>query len=316
MSAGTVEKKQSVALVAQSDMDRIDELDAFCKASATAIILAHESGSDMQRALITARATNGIKSRLTKEIMADVMALQGTKLGYKTDRDDKGGYSVDVVRDVLTEALIRRLRVCGNEFNIIAGSLYVTKEGLKRLVSEHPGLSDLEIDMGVPIKASETTALVPCVARWKYNGQAKVLECQKTEELDARIPVRVNQYMGMDAIAGKAESKLYRRMYNRLTGSTISSAEDDDLPTIAAEIGTEVAVAVADGEILDCEFTVTPEALPDGFAAELREAMAGIQTETHRENVLAFWVTRAKRVGMSAGQIASIEAMVAGVVVG
>jgi hypothetical protein len=269
----------------------------------------------MQRALITARATNGIKSRLTKEIMADVMALQGSKLGYKTDRDDKGGYSVDVVRDVLTEALIRRLRVCGNEFNIIAGNLYVTKEGLKRLVSEHPGLSDLEIDMGVPIKASETTAVVPCVARWQYQGVAKSLECFKTEEMDSRIPVRVNQYMGMDAISGKAESKLYRRIYNRLTGSTISSADDDDLPTVASEINS-VPTTEVEGEILDCEFTVTLEPLPEKFLAELQEAIAGIKTDEHRETVREMFIKRAGRAGLNAGQHATINAALDAVVVG
>jgi hypothetical protein len=308
---------KSGALVAQSDMARIEELDAFCKSSALAIQSAHDAGSDMQKALVMARTTSGIKRRLTSEIMADVMELQGSMLGFRTDKDRDGGYPVEVVRDVLTQALIRRLRVCGNEFNIIAGNLYVTKEGSKRLVSEFDGLTDLEISMGVPVKASETTALVPCTARWKYRGDPKVLECLKTEEMDARIAVKLDARTGQDAVLGKAKAKLYGRIYERLTGSPISSVDDELVDPETTEVLVSSTLLSSDAtyetvaEVVDTVVETVPEhePLPADFLAALEAAVKAAKTPQQLENAKAFWLQKAVNRNLTVGQQASVSAM-------
>ena len=48
------------------------------------------------------------------------------------------------------ETVLRGVRIVGNEFNIISGRPYITKEGFSRLVREWPGLTELRLMPGVP----------------------------------------------------------------------------------------------------------------------------------------------------------------------
>lgn len=298
-------------LVAQSEIDEIAKLDDFCKSSALAIQHAHDSGSDMQKALILARATVGIRNRLTPAIMADVMQLQGSPLGFKTDKDRNGGYPVDEVKTVLTQALIQRLRVTGNEWNIIAGNLYPTVQGLKRLVSEFPGLTDLDIQVGVPVKASDETSLVPCTAKWKYEGTPYSIECIKTESMDGRIPVKYDKWTSIDAIIGKAKSKLYRRIYERMTGSILTVYDEDEGTN---GTGTEPLTAATNAEIETAEFEVrvAPEQLPFEFEAELKTAVSQCTTSEHFANAKLFWLEKASNRGFTDGQKLTVESMFEG----
>jgi len=161
-----------------------------------------------------------------------IMPLQNTPLGFRTDIDP-GGYPPQVVRECLIEAVLRGVYPVGNEFNIISGQSYVTKQGLRRLVLEYPGLANLEVTPGVPQMANGG-ALVPMVATWTLNGEPQRLERTQYKladgtVVDARIPVRVNQGMGADAILGKATRKLYAAMYDRLTGQSLPDGEADEI---------------------------------------------------------------------------------------
>ncbi len=148
------------------------------------------------------------------------MPLQGSKLGFITDKDKDGGYPWEVVRDVLIEGLLRGFRPVGNEINIIAGGFYGAKNGFERIVREWPGLTNIRIDLGVPHLVADKGALVPCEARWRIDGRDMSLECRPptADDFDTRIPVKVNGGMGPDAILGKATRKLYARVYQVLTG--------------------------------------------------------------------------------------------------
>jgi hypothetical protein len=320
------EKKPGCALVPQADIDRIVELDAFCKSSVLAIQAAHDSGSDMQKALVTARSINGIRQRLTKEVMVDIMSLQGSALGFKTDRDNDGGYPLEKVREAIIAALLKGLRVTGNEINIIAGNLYETVHGIGRLVKEFPGVTDLNIQMGVPVLNGPETLLVSARAEWRYNGRAMEVVCSKGDEMDTRIAVRITNKGTVDNYIGKAKSKLYRRIYERLTGSELSNLDDDipaesakiafqpeeELPTVVgsledaisnAELGYKVTVkGVADGEIV-------PEELPAEFLAELQKAIEAAKTPEQLANALAFWLQKATNRNLTLGQKATIQAL-------
>lgn len=317
------ERPKNVALVPQADVDRITELDAFCKSSALAIQAAQDSGSDMQKAIVTARTTNGIRQRLTKEVMTDIMALQGSALGFKTDKDREGGYPLEVVREVIVAALVHRLRVTGNEINIIAGNLYVTVNGLSRLVKDFPGVTDLQIDMGVPVINGPETILVSARAQWRYNNRMMEVVCAKTGDMDTRIPVRLQRGATPDNIVGKAKSKLYRRIYERLTGSELSTLDDEkpqtqemakiafepeeDVEAGALEAALAKADAVADGEISDGE--IVREPLPTEFQAELTNAIAAAKTPEQRSNTRTFWLQKATNRNLTLGQKATIESM-------
>jgi hypothetical protein len=311
--------KKTGVMMAQSDVDTIDDLDAFCKSSAVAIQRAHDAGSDMQKALVMARSVLGIKQRLTDKVMADVMALQGTPIGFKTDKDRSGGYPVEVVREVLTLVLISGLRVCGNEFNIIAGNMYATKDGLKRRISQFDGLTDLEVKMGVPLKISDTVAVVPCSASWRLHSSPRSIDCLKTDDMDGRIPVKFDQYSSVDAILGKAISKLYRRIYERLTGSAISTTDDSEsfgtigdsqMVLLEANEPQSKPVHQDNAKLLAVEDdAVKPEALPGDFELGLSVAMKGCASDEHIENARSFWTQKAINRGLTAGQKETMHLM-------
>lgn len=205
------------------------EMTAFQNLDATADTVNRElfdAPSDIMRAAIMARGLKMVLNALTPKICEDLCALQGTKLGFRTDRDHDGGYKPTTIRDVIAEALIRGLRVTGNEINVIAGQLYITKEGYQRLCDEVPELSNLRLRIGVPKMVGEG-ALVPAVASWKFQGIPDKLECTEGEDGDFRIPIRVNKGMGTDAIRGKAESKLLRQVYAIVTRSDLLAGQSE-----------------------------------------------------------------------------------------
>jgi hypothetical protein len=152
------------------------------------------------------------------------MPLQGSSLGFRTDKDSQGGYPEAVVIECATEALLRGLRLTGNEWNIIGGRCYVAQAGCARLVSTYPGLTDLEHAPGVPVMGNGG-AIVEYTMRWKLDGVAM--------GMTRRIPVRVNGGMGMDAVLGKAKRKMLAAVYERLTGSVLSEGEPEESLTQA-----------------------------------------------------------------------------------
>jgi hypothetical protein len=186
-------------------------------------------------------------------VRENIMPLQGSALGFLTDKDSSEGYPLETVRDVLCEALLRGFRPVGNEFNIISGRFYGARAGFDRIVHEFPGLSHLRVDLGVPV-TSNGGALVACVASWTLDGLADSLDCvapRSADGIDTRIPVRANAGMGTDAILGKAHRKLFARIYQRLTGSSrdVIDADVEELPrraTLAGSAPSATAALAAD----------------------------------------------------------------------
>lgn len=215
----------------------------------------------LEQALALAQGYESLRKALSEPVVHKLFVpLMGTRLGFKTDKDnDREKYPWQIVRDCVIEALIRGFNVVGNEFNIIAGQAYFTKEAYERKVSEFPGLTDLTLDFGVPVMVADKGALVPCHASWFLNGtrdeiirdkvKLKVtVKGQEVEvELDRRIPVKVNNGMGADAILGKAKRKINYEIYTKLVGKRLAPPEgefiDTEGETVPERNGNEAAVA-------------------------------------------------------------------------
>ena len=125
---------------------------AFKQMSEKVKLVLASNVNSIENSLVVANAIGFLRENLTPEIMNPIMALQGSKLGFKTDRDlvknsntgkyEKGpGYPLEVVKDCFIEMSLIGLLPTGNMWNVIAGNPYITKEGgtylLKNLV---PGL--------------------------------------------------------------------------------------------------------------------------------------------------------------------------------
>lgn len=174
-----------------------------------------------ERAFLIATAAQELKNLLTPEYMKPIMALQGNKLGFKTDKDDKGGYSEEIVKNCLIEAVLTGVQPFGNQFNIIAGSMYVTKEGFGYLLGNFKGLN-YEIIPALPrINQEKTSAAVLMNIEWTLNGE------KKTRDID--IPVKMNQFMGSDAALGKATRKARAWLYNTISGKEVGDGDIQDI---------------------------------------------------------------------------------------
>ena len=74
--------------------------------NAVSSVISDETILGFEKAHKLSKAIGRIKELMTPEYMAPIMNLQGNKLGFKTDKDKNGGYTQDVVRNCLVEAVL------------------------------------------------------------------------------------------------------------------------------------------------------------------------------------------------------------------
>ena len=171
-----------------------------------------------------ARVITLLREALTDEVMARVfMPFMNTKVGYRTDRDgkpDKNGrvkplYDVPTVRDAIIDAAIIGLLPTGNQFNIISGTMYPTKEGytvlLKKIGAKYV------IDVQQDRSQNPAFAEFPCKISYSYNGEKNSLTINAT--------VRRDQYSSNDQLRGKAERRAKKALYEYLTGTDYGEAD-------------------------------------------------------------------------------------------
>ncbi len=175
----------------------------------------YERASTLGCALIDLRV-------LIRDYLPMLKQLKGSKLGFRTDRDDptKTQYTDDVIVDCAIEAVIRGARWTGNEMNILAGGCYLTKEYWWRMVTtEIEGLTDLDLNPGVPAFENQK-CVVTFEASWKLDGNPHTMT--------RRIPIIVRKDQSDDATLGKAEGRMLKAIHKRITGTATTDADDEE----------------------------------------------------------------------------------------
>jgi hypothetical protein len=232
--------------------------------------------------IMVARAMQELRDILQGEILSSLMQLQGTELGFVTDRDKrpkdapadwKPGYPEHVVRDVAIAAILRGFQMVNNEVNIIAGKFYGAKNGFIRLVRELPGLAELKIKEGRVVKSSDVVALVPMSVTWKLRGVADSIECD--------VPVKIDQYSTIDQILGKATRKILARVYARVTGSK----------ALLDEIDTDDAVV---GDVVNADEPATVTQIADN-----QQSQAAQQALETLDDKVAAWTAYCKAMAVA-----------------
>jgi hypothetical protein len=185
-----------------------------------------------EKAFILAQATTELRNSLNDVNMKPIMELQGSKLGFKTDKDKDSGYPLLVVKNCLIEAVLTGVQPVGNQFNIIAGNCYITKEGFKYLLDHVEGLI-WDIVAKLPrINADNSSAAVQMVINWSINGGQK-----QTRELD--FPIKMNAYMGADAVIGKGTRKARKWLYESLTGLELADGDVQEGQVVFEKLNEE-----------------------------------------------------------------------------
>lgn len=209
---------------------RIDEI-------ASGAMEVFKSSDSFEKDLAIAQAVADLRAALTEEVMQPVMALMNTNIGFKTDRNPLAQqgvqpYSWQEVREVFIESKLRGFRTTGNEFNIIAGGFYGAQNGFNRLCKSFPGVTEFKETYEVPrMHPNGEGAIVKCKATWKLNGRA--------DSVEREFPIKVNKFMGNDAILGKAKRKLLKAAYDQMTGTNTPEGDPGDSIDIETEVVKE-----------------------------------------------------------------------------
>lgn len=184
---------------------------------------------DVSYTFKAAAVVQSLRNLLTQSVVEYYfMPLMGTRIGFLTDHDKEGKdgkklppYGWDVVRDCIIDAACRGLAPVGNQFNIISGSMYPTKEGytalLKRIeVKYFISKSEDKSAPGSPV------ARIDCKIYFEHNGL-------KSDYTFTATPKK-NQFSSLDQLQGKAERKAKKSLYEYITGIDLGDADEDSGP--------------------------------------------------------------------------------------
>lgn len=222
--------KQSLPVVSESTNE------ALRSASQLGMTLyAQGSNDDIVAALDLAASIQQLRDIFDlPEIRARIESLCNTPLGFRTDKDPNvkrwnkktnsfeylDPYEYPIIRDAAIEAVLRGLQLAGNQFNIIAGRFYCTKEGFEHLIRKLGSVTEFRPVIGIP-QAKAGGALIECSATW--------LQDKKQQSLSSTIPVKGDDYSSADQYIGKAKRKFYERCYAAMTGNSMPEGDAADL---------------------------------------------------------------------------------------
>ncbi len=237
---------------------------------------AFNADGQWSRTLALGSAVAMLSDALDEKVMRSIMKLQNKRLGFKTD--NPRGYDAATVRDALIEAVAMGLSPVGNQFNIIGGNMYVTKEGVTMLLRKLPGLSALKLSQKpAVVRKSATPGVRKDGSTYEREEALVTVEVAATfkgreirESYD--FVIRVNAGMGQDAIAGKAERKARARLYNYLTESSMLEVDEEEAAVRAPRNVTPVRAAAEAPSFL----AQPPVALPGSVPGALPDAKADV----------------------------------------
>lgn len=169
----------------------------------------------MRKLLMQSNYVARMRVMLTPQVMSAVMCLQGSDIGFLTDRDKEGGYPVEVVRDCLISAASKGLSATGNQFNIIGGRAYVTTNGAQQILADL-GVRHSEV-AAIPRLGTDGRAQTHVTVEWVEGGQLQ------RKELD--FEVRLNKGMSVDGANGKAIRKARMWLVSHVSGMTLDDAD-------------------------------------------------------------------------------------------
>jgi len=177
-----------------------------------------------KRSVMIATALNRLRSIISGPVLKEMLKLKDSALGFLTDKgmrnDEKRfvPYTDEQVRDCLIEAAIKGVYPVGNQFNIIQGRCYITKEGFHHLLKQTTGLK-YDMTPEVP-QLNDRKGLVNMKIHWTYKGE------EHTEVVP--FVVKLNFGMEEDAAIGKATRKARAWLYQMVTGVEMCDGEAED----------------------------------------------------------------------------------------
>jgi len=288
--------------MAKSDLIKAEAYAAMTRTMTLGREFAHQLAQtdDFLRPVVVAQALNELRKAIDADSLAILRSMENTPLGFRTDRQD--GYAEHVLRDCMIQAMLDGLSFAGNQWNIIAGSYYVTKEGwtqkLMRLGATGivPFASlpdDCDVFEGAPNErgSKKYTVKMGAYAECWLAGEKFTSHMRAADGYDTRRMISAygkDLAEAMSGIAGKAEATALKKLYYLCRGIP-EPAEPDE------------AVSVIESEKM---ITLLPvEAASDDQQMWYDKAREGIENANSQKELLEAWgaVNSLKKSGSLTG---------------
>ncbi len=232
----------------------------------------------------------------SRRLVDIAMKMQNNPMYFKTD--SREGYPVSTVVDCMIQARLMGLKWRGNQFNILQGRLYLTKEGADSLISAMgvphsavvgsftygPVLKG-GVDRNGRQMADVVTVDVPVSVYWQEEGK----EMQK----DLSFNIRMSANSTVDAVNGKAESHAVKWLYKYLTSKAgISSASFGEVDDSAAPSPSADGMSPAAPRSLPAPAKGAEETLKARIRDKVQEALSRDGEHRVRAYQLLEWLER------------------------
>lgn len=198
--------------------------------------------------IVMAMAIQELRQALTPEAIAAVHELEGTALGFKTDKYD-GKYPDDTIRMCVIEAMLRGVSIVGNQFNVIKGNFYIARNGWEAKLRK-AGCTQIvptigkpeEVLLGTPNQKDnrQITATFAAQATCMKDGKRYAVSASVADGVDGRIEVSAfgkDLQACIDGLKGKSEARILKKLYFLACDAT--ELDDDESHVIVVESASE-----------------------------------------------------------------------------
>jgi hypothetical protein len=195
--------------------------------------LEDEALTDLGRAMVRAVAIERIRAAITPEDMKRVRSLMNSPLGFQTDRDpnktkpklDKDGREIPikeypdvVLKECFVESIMHGAHLDGDEWNIIKGKCFLTKNYFVRKLGQVEGVKNVDYIPGTP-RLVEGVWKTRVILEWSYYGHRMTLRGEDPKMAGRVISVANDNGSTIDNVGGKVTRRAYKSAYLTLTKS-------------------------------------------------------------------------------------------------
>ena len=210
--------------------------------------------------------------------MPAILKLRDSPMGFRTDRgkdSNKTPYDEATVKECVVEALLRGVKLVGDQFNIIASRTYITLNGYRLLVNGS-GCQQLTYDVQ-PIELNEKEHKIQGKASWVLDG--KTYSIEKQFSCKAHISKGGFPITTWEQTQGKATRKLFKAIYETVTGRAFHEP-DEDVREDAIEV---------EGAVVDEPSAIDGRKQADDSEALIKELTYRLgESEIHPEHFVKF----------------------------
>jgi len=216
-------------------------------------VLSSEQMSEAQRMIVAPVAATQLAKALDDELLRQVvMPLAGKSFGFRTDRDERGGYDLATVRSVVMDAILLGFPLLGNAFNIIGGRFYGTRDGYQGKLQQRIAFS---CSVDVPEMTEQLYqqgGYVPCSVTILWRELTSPPD-MKTRRFERSYKCRLTKKnsVPVEFLTGKAERKAFKDLWAIVSGVGIddyeAATEADASRAFATHHKTAAEVAVEKG---------------------------------------------------------------------